>query len=97
MPKYRACFQMTYEALAKWLGLPADVTVISVNNDQLRETASFYLAGPDDSHCVATPEGFATLVRQVDSKEMIAPVVDKEVIFKIGKFQLVKVSDDPQA
>ena len=94
MPKHRAIFRMTYEALAKWLGLPPDVEIISVSNEQEKEIASFHVRSDSEGYCPGTAEGQWALSRLVEKREMIAPVLDKQLIFKIGKFALYKVTDE---
>jgi|GEM_PF-4923549 hypothetical protein len=94
MPKHRAIFRMTYEALAKWLGLPPDCEVISVSNDQNTEIASFHISSSTEEYCPSTPEGGWAMSRLVDKQEMISPGVEKHLVLKLGKYRLYR--DNPE-
>ncbi len=98
--KYRAIIEMTYEALNKWLGLPPGVEVRAVTNDSAREIASFHVGSsqeyikPNEVNLPSTLEGEHSMIRRVDSRQMIEPTLDKTLIFRLGKYRLYRVSDE---
>lgn len=94
MAKYRAIYRMTYEALAKWLGLPSEVEVIAVTTDQNKEIVSFHVSSSVEGFCPPTPEGAWAMSRLVDKREMIAPIVEKDLILRIGRFKLYRERPD---